>query len=168
MNTPYTPQIETRHTLKKVVWLLVALFLLIAFFLPNYTTPIIDFSGFDLLKGVIKKPESFNQLFQDAPTFFMVITPFTYWTLGFFTLTISISSFTSGSSTFDRFIIIMAGMLIFLSITTAIVMTNRHDLPSIFAKALPKPNLIFYLTIIAEATLILTGILGKASKKVEN
>lgn len=153
---------------RDLCWLILGLFLLLAFFLPNYTTPIIDISGFDLLRGFLKDPRSISRLMEDVPTFFMIVTPFMYWFLGFGGLVVGIICLSGRAVLADRFITILAGILVFMSVTTIVVMTNRHDVPSLFAKALPKPNTVFYFTIVAELGILILGILFWRPKKSQS
>jgi hypothetical protein len=150
---------------KGVVWLLFGVYLLLAFFLPNYTTPIIDFDGLDLLRTAIRDSKALKRLVQDLPTFFMVITPFAYWFVGFLAVLVGILTLSGRNSSLGLFVTILSGITLLTSLLTIYLLLNRNDTPSFFAKMLPRPSSWFYLAVLAQVLVLGTGILSLVTKK---
>jgi hypothetical protein len=148
-----------------ILWLILGLFLMLAFFLPNYTTPVIDIDGLDLLKTATRDPKAFSRLTRDLPTFFMVVAPFAYAILGLLALITGAFSINGRKSSLEMLVMVWAGLSTVTSLLTVFLLLNRHDAPSFFMKMLPKPGTVFYMTILAGGVILVSGILRKSLSK---
>lgn len=149
-----------------ILWLILGLFLLLAFFLPNYTTPVMDIDGLDLLKTATRDPKAFSRLTRDLPTFFMVMAPFTYWLLGLVAVIAGSFSLYGRKSSMEMLVIVWSGLSVLISLLAIFLLLNRNDAPSFFMKFLPKPGIVFYLTVFSGVLILVSGIVKRSFSKV--
>lgn len=151
-----------------ILWLIMGLFLMLAFFLPNYTTPVMDIDGLDLLKTATNDPRAFSRMTRDLHTFFMVLAPFTYVLLGLLAIIAGAISINGRKSSMELLVTIWAGLSALIGLLTVFLLLNRNDAPSFFMKFLPKPGVVFYLTVLAAGLILVSGIMRRSLNKPES